>query len=75
MTSYNITDLVKDVMKSSPLPEKFDDLNEQTKARLRRQAEAEGTTAEKLYEVIKLQAAQDAADDFDPAAIAKAVRR
>ena len=75
MAEYNIADLVKTAIEKSPLPARYDDLDEQNKRRLERQAEAEGTTPQRLYEVIKAQAAADAADGFDAQAIAKSVRR
>lgn len=75
MTAYNITELVKSAIKKAPLPANYDDLDEASKARLERQAEAEGTTPHKLYEVIRAQAAADAAEEFDPQAIAKKARR
>lgn len=75
MANYNITDLVKNAIKDEPLPANYRDLDETTKRRLSREAEAKGTSPEALYEAIKAQASMDAADDFDPAAIAKAARR
>lgn len=78
MQTYNITELVNSVLRKSKLPDKFDDLDESTKKRLRREAEADGTTPEAIYEVIKAQRAQDLAsgdgNGFDPDAIAKAAR-
>lgn len=73
--SYNITSLVKDVQKGSPLPATFADLDEASQRRLRREAEAQGTTAEALYAVILAQAEQDAASTFDADAIANEARR
>ncbi|WP_164198909.1 hypothetical protein [[Micrococcus luteus] ATCC 49442] len=75
MSSYNIADLVKNVLKTSKLPAKYEDLDEQTKRRLQRQADAEGTTPHALYEVIKMQREKDLREDsFDPDAIARAAR-
>ncbi|KUM37703.1 hypothetical protein [Arthrobacter sp. EPSL27] len=74
-SSYNITDIVKTAQKSAPLPASYAELDEQTKRRIEREAEAKGTTPEALYAAIRAQAEHDAASDFDPGAIAAAARR
>jgi hypothetical protein len=75
MAEYSITDLVRNVQKKAPLPANFNDLDEQTKRRLQREADKQDTTPEKLYAAIRAQAEHEANDDFDPGAIAAAARR
>lgn len=75
MASFNITEIVKAAIKKAPLPESFNDLDAQSKRNLQREADAKGITVAALYSAIRAQAAADAADDFDPGAIAKSARR
>ncbi|MFE4078266.1 hypothetical protein [Paenarthrobacter sp. YIM B13468] len=75
MERYNITEIVKAAKRRTKLPENFNDLDEMTKERIRRQAQADDMTPEALYEVIKTQRASDLnphGNGFDPDAIAKA---
>ncbi|MDD7834995.1 hypothetical protein [Paenarthrobacter sp. AB444] len=75
MERYNITEIVKAAKRRTKLPENFDDLDETTKERIRRQAQADEMTPEALYEVIKARRARDLdpnGNGFDPDAIAKA---
>lgn len=73
--TYNIAGLVKTAQKDAPLPASFAELDEASKRRITREAEAKGITPEAMYAAIRAQAEQDAADDFDPVAIAQAARR
>lgn len=75
LSYYNITDIVKTAQKSAPLPANYNDLDQQNKRRIEREAQAKGTTPEALYAAIRAQAERDAADGFDAVAIAKAARR
>lgn len=75
MPRYNITNLVKNAIKNEPLPENYRELDQTTKRRLQREADAQGITPENLYDAIRAQASRDSGDDFDPVAIAKAARR
>lgn len=75
MERYNITEIVNAAKRKTKLPENFNDLDEKTKERIRRQAQADDVAPEALYEVIKAQRARDLnpnGNGFDPDAIAKA---
>lgn len=73
--TYNVADLVKTAQRDAPLPENFHELDEQSKRRITREAETKGITPEAMYAAIRAQVQRDAADDFDPGAIAAATRR
>jgi hypothetical protein len=75
MADYNISDLVKTAQKDAPLPASYAELDAQSKRKIEREAEAKGITPEALYSAIKAQADKDAAEEFDPGAIAAAARR
>ena len=75
MANYNLAELVKTAQKDAPLPATYAELDAQSKRKIDREAEAKGLTPEAVYAAIKAQAEKDAADEFDPGAIAAATRR
>ena len=79
MRTNNIESLVADAVKASPLPERFEDLDAESRGLLTRQAAEQEPpiTPEQLYAVIRATVEKEAADAaaFDPDAVAKAARR
>lgn len=81
MPNFNIvSEIVSNVLANSPdLPASYRDADASTRSRVERMAEAQKTTPEKLWEVIRAQHSEDkrdaSGDGFNAETIAKAARR
>lgn len=73
--SYNITDIVSAVAKSTPLPATYLEADAQTRRKVEAEAERQGIKPEALWSAILAQTEEDAANGFDAVAIARAARR
>lgn len=73
-----VSKIVHDVSQDTDLPEHWQDLDALTKARLERMAQEQNSSPATLWAAVRAQheqARRDAADGFDPGAIARAARR
>ncbi|WP_458111192.1 hypothetical protein M1D88_12590 [Arthrobacter sp. R1-13] len=79
MTNYDlVASIVKNIRRETQLPERYQDLDQQTQERIKRQAEAADTTPESIWKVVLTQRAENLKDDAkseEAQAIALASRR